>query len=252
MAKSSRFYVPVWNGLLTAKHRQEMGAAIWTYLVLVDMTPKHSKTGSVLGGALLQIDDLAKKTGYSYPQVQRDLEKLKGKYIDIKRSARGFKIKIRNWRPVDLSISKADNSPDLSISKADKTHSKVDNSLSKVDNSIEQESLQESLQKSTSVEIEQVNFDRSSFKFSIPPKTKVLWQESFTAVNIDTETSKAAAWLKANPKNRKQNYERFLFNWLSRAQEKAPGTGNGQRAEPDWMAEARKRKEAKASDKAGI
>ena len=31
-------------------------------------------------------------------------------------------------------------------------------------------------------------------------------------------------WAKANPKNRKSNWRRFIANWLSRTQDKAPAT----------------------------
>ncbi|WP_431018214.1 hypothetical protein [Burkholderia gladioli] len=55
------------------------------------------------------------------------------------------------------------------------------------------------------------------------------WRTAFPAVSIDGELAKAAAWLIANPKNRKSNYARFLTNWLTRAQDRAP-RANGHRS----------------------
>ena len=49
-----------------------------------------------------------------------------------------------------------------------------------------------------------------------------LWKQAYPAINIEQELSRAAAWLLANPKNRKKNYRRFLTNWFSRAQDRAP------------------------------
>ena len=48
------------------------------------------------------------------------------------------------------------------------------------------------------------------------------WRAAYPAIHIETEIAKAAVWLMANPKNRKSNYARFLANWLSRAQDRAP------------------------------
>lgn len=49
-----------------------------------------------------------------------------------------------------------------------------------------------------------------------------LWKKAYPAVNIDQEILKAQSWLIANPKNKKKNYERFLINWFTRSQERAP------------------------------
>lgn len=76
---------------------------------------------------------------------------------------------------------------------------------------------------------EKINFIEG--KFTNTERRAELWNEAYPAVNIKTEIAKAAAWLLANPKNAKQNHERFLSNWLSRAQEKAPAMGGGKKSE---------------------
>lgn len=48
------------------------------------------------------------------------------------------------------------------------------------------------------------------------------WEAAYPAVDITQELAKAAAWLKANPKNQKKNYARFLNGWLMKAQDRAP------------------------------
>lgn len=53
-------------------------------------------------------------------------------------------------------------------------------------------------------------------------KEKMLfWENAYPAVNVAMEIRQAAAWILANPKRRKSNYDRFLVNWLKRAQDKA-------------------------------
>lgn len=58
--------------------------------------------------------------------------------------------------------------------------------------------------------------------FEVAETTMSLWRRAYPAVSIERELAGAAAWLVANPKNRKSNFDRFLTNWLSRAQDRAP------------------------------
>lgn len=46
--------------------------------------------------------------------------------------------------------------------------------------------------------------------------------DAFPALDPLAECKRAAAWLAANPKNRKKDGARFLTSWFSRAQERAP------------------------------
>jgi hypothetical protein len=61
------------------------------------------------------------------------------------------------------------------------------------------------------------------------------WEKAYPAINIKTELEKAAAWLQANPKNKKSNYARFLNSWLSRAQDKAPRVNGSPRDHPQKL-----------------
>lgn len=49
-----------------------------------------------------------------------------------------------------------------------------------------------------------------------------LWKRAYPAVLIDAELNAAAAWIIANPANKKSNYARFLTNWLKKQQDRAP------------------------------
>ena len=62
-----------------------------------------------------------------------------------------------------------------------------------------------------------------------------VWKETFPAVDIESELKRISAWVMANPKNRKKNWERFIVNWLSRTQDRKNGPYFGIRdAGSDW------------------
>jgi len=42
-----------------------------------------------------------------------------------------------------------------------------------------------------------------------------VWQGAFPGVDVGAEFKKAKMWLLSNPKRRKKNFDRFMFNWLS-------------------------------------
>lgn len=49
-----------------------------------------------------------------------------------------------------------------------------------------------------------------------------VWKKAYPAVDIPIELNAAAAWIVANPSNKKSNYARFLNAWLKKAQDRAP------------------------------
>jgi uncharacterized protein YdaU (DUF1376 family) len=56
----------------------------------------------------------------------------------------------------------------------------------------------------------------------IPDALMATWKQAYPALSLDAELSKAAAWIIANPTNKKSNYARFLTNWMTRSQDRAP------------------------------
>lgn len=73
-------------------------------------------------------------------------------------------------------------------------------------------------------ESKKIDFDGAAF-INIEDGQISLWSSAYPAVDVRAELAKAAAWLDANPKNRKSDYKRFLNGWLSRAQDRAPACG---------------------------
>lgn len=64
-------------------------------------------------------------------------------------------------------------------------------------------------------------FDFKQRKFlNIKIEDKAGWLDAYPACDIDQELRKMREWLLANPKQKKNNYRRFITNWLSRTQDK--------------------------------
>jgi len=80
------------------------------------------------------------------------------------------------------------------------------------------------------------SFDYATSKFiGLSGDMLTAWSEAYPAIDVRSEIANAKVWMLANPKNRKSNIERFLTNWLSRAQDNAPriaGHANNQRPHP--------------------
>ena len=62
----------------------------------------------------------------------------------------------------------------------------------------------------------------STKSFIINQELLETWKLAYPALDVEREIRKAHAWILANPKNRKSNWHRFLVNWLSKAQDRAP------------------------------
>lgn len=72
----------------------------------------------------------------------------------------------------------------------------------------------------------QVRFDAEQRAWDVPEPLMAQWVAAYPAVDVAGELAKAAVWLLANPKNAKSNYARFLTNWLTRGQDRAPARGS--------------------------
>lgn len=75
------------------------------------------------------------------------------------------------------------------------------------------------------------DFSKGAFQ-GITEEQELAWQEAYPAVPIPPAIGRAAAWLQANPANRKQNYARFLVNWFAREQDRAPRVKKAQEWTP--------------------
>jgi len=65
-------------------------------------------------------------------------------------------------------------------------------------------------------------FDYDAGRFDqMPPDLVEKWQQAYPAVDVLSELRRMEAWASANPVNRKSNWQRFIVNWLTRAQDRA-------------------------------
>lgn len=70
-----------------------------------------------------------------------------------------------------------------------------------------------------------ISFNGTGFE-NLLASQLITWAAAYPAINVSAEILKAAAWLDANPANKKSDYKRFLNGWLTRSQDKAPAAGN--------------------------
>lgn len=78
-----------------------------------------------------------------------------------------------------------------------------------------------------------VNFADGKFHFEDESIFEA-WGAAYPRVNVKAEVRKAEAWAAANPAKAKKNWKRFLVNWLSRAQSKAPKGPATEKRAPVW------------------
>lgn len=112
------FYFPIYSGLLSPEHREQIGPAIWEFLWFISKTTKEFQEGDetlgiVLGGKPIKHSEIAEELGISESTVKRNVNRLKiNHYIESKRAPYGEIYIVKN-------------------SKKFKTKRKVKNDLSK-------------------------------------------------------------------------------------------------------------------------
>lgn len=75
-----------------------------------------------------------------------------------------------------------------------------------------------------------IDFDFKTGKWlNIQKEDTAAWVESYPALDIKLTLNQIREWLKANPKQRKSNYRRFIANWLKKEQDRG-GHFNASRA----------------------
>jgi hypothetical protein len=75
------------------------------------------------------------------------------------------------------------------------------------------------------------DYDAGHFQ-QVPPELVEKWQKAYPAVDVLSELRRMEAWASANPVNRKSNWQRFIVNWLTRAQDRA-GRGGPRAGSPE-------------------
>lgn len=96
--------VPVWSGLISAKHRRRMGIALWLFLWCLDrITLEKDGWGIVFRGAPVKDEVIAKQLGVHANTVRADRERLvQHKYITARRTSFGFVYQVRNSRKLEI------------------------------------------------------------------------------------------------------------------------------------------------------
>lgn len=94
---ATNFLFPVSNGLLTPKHRERIGIAVWEFAWMIDRTTaERDGWGLVLGGIPVTYARLSKDLGLSLTTVRENCQRLvKHGYLRTIRTPRGLKIEVR-------------------------------------------------------------------------------------------------------------------------------------------------------------
>lgn len=82
--------------------------------------------------------------------------------------------------------------------------------------------INEPINKKKEKRVREILSEHGRLILDIDPEVIASWRQAFPAIDVTLQVARAEAWLNANPANRKSNYERFLLNWLTRAQDGAP------------------------------
>lgn len=155
--------------------------------------------------------------------IQR-LEELKKVFIKLElvTQCNGGKLTVKNWSKYQYSDSyervKAHRIKSVTTcneNETDKKHFVT----TEVEEEVEVDSEGEV---NTTAANEKISLSTEGLWQNISPETRAAWERAYPALSLDTELARAAAWILTNPQNRKKNYARFLTNWLSRSQDRAP------------------------------
>jgi hypothetical protein len=96
------FFFPVYSGLISPEHKENIGPALWEFLWLISKTTKEEVEdgetwGIVLGGRPIKRTEIVTDIGGSDSSVKRNISRLKKfGYIDTKRAPYGEIYRVRN------------------------------------------------------------------------------------------------------------------------------------------------------------
>ena len=162
------------------------------------------------------------------PSIIRAIKKLIDKNIVSKRANRNLtsyhiNSHFNTWK---LLAKK------LTLAKQLMTVSKTANDISKTANEkIQNSALENNLQapkETITKETIQKKILYVDQKFENITEEKIQkWSEAYPGIDIKSELKKMEVWLTANPKNKKENHERFIVNWLSRSLNNKKGGKDG-------------------------
>ena len=87
------WWIPLWIGILSAKHYQTMRSSLWLYLYFLLYAKRNS------GTLFRKISTIAKDMGLNQRTISRWLKILKqNEYIETKLNGHSLEIKITKWK----------------------------------------------------------------------------------------------------------------------------------------------------------
>ena len=157
------------------------------------------KRGTFLTGREL----LAQETGLSVRQIRTSLSKLKStNELSIKSSSKGSVVEVVNYHKYQSATNETTNERPASNQRA---------TSNKNDKNDKNEKKKTYYTESEGLVVPQAFLDKMIITY---PK-----------LNASKEIAAMDAWLLANPKKRKKNYETFINSWLKRGSDSKPSTG---------------------------
>jgi hypothetical protein len=254
------FYITISNGLLKDGHRKRMGSAVWEFMWMLDKITRVDEdgTGWVLGGKAIKLKTISDDLGTHPNTVSENIIKLeKEGYIEKRIAPHGIELKVKrakkrfgeNTEPGSVktlnhpsrgSVKTLNQVPEKTEPRPEKTEPYIRCKTVTVDNTVRQKNI------TTTAPNEKISFDADAGKFVNLGDRVEYWKKQFPAIDVRQEIQKAETWVRANPKNRKSNWERFLVNWLIREQDRAgPKRQVNKHAGIDqWMEEKERELEA--------
>ena len=186
---------------------------LWTYCLL---KATHKPTKVLIGGKsiLLQPGQFifgrkkaSEETGLSERKIRTSLEHLKNtQNLTITSTNKYSIITIINWQSYQSDTSKSDQ-------KTDQQPTSNRPATDHIQECKEGKECKEDQEKRR----HPVTLEDGKLK-NISEEQLQSWGRAYPSVNIKGEILKINSWLKANPKKRYQNYERFIINWLDRSE----------------------------------
>lgn len=90
---SKEWWIPLWIGILSAKHYQKMRSSLWLYLYFLLHANRYS------GILFRKISTIAKDMELNQRTISRWLKMLKqNQYIETKQNGHSLEIKITKWK----------------------------------------------------------------------------------------------------------------------------------------------------------
>lgn len=206
--------------------REPVLLTFWIYCLL---RANHAPGKVMLHGVQIELqpgqfvtgrDSVFRDTGLSEQQYRTSLKRLKSTgSITTTATNRYTMITVINWHTYQQKSTEA-NEPINEPSNEQPTSSQ--RAANDKQDKQDIKTLKPIASNKSSQPEQTISFDFPKGVFTNLQVYRDSWLRAYPAVDIDVEVSKAAAWLLANPKNRKKNYPRFLNLWLSRAQDRSP------------------------------